>query len=92
MVNSIIEQYRLPRGTADVKEMLVWEPEAVFIHTATETHFDLVMACIEKRIAVYVDKPLPYDNIHRPEGCAISAGRILEIHMLADELISYLND
>ncbi|MDQ0492155.1 Gfo/Idh/MocA family protein [Paenibacillus brasilensis] len=60
-VNSIMEQYRLPRGTTDVKELLAWEPEAVFIHAATEAHFDLVMACIEKGIAVYVDKPLSYD-------------------------------
>lgn len=60
-VSSVMEQYRLPRGTTDVKEMLAWEPEAVFIHAATEAHFDLVMACIEKGIAVYVDKPLSYD-------------------------------
>ncbi|KAE8558056.1 virulence factor [Paenibacillus jamilae] len=60
-VSSTMEQYRLPRGTTDMKEMLAWEPEAVFIHAATEAHFDLVMACIEKGIAVYVDKPLSYD-------------------------------
>ncbi|AOK88830.1 Gfo/Idh/MocA family protein [Paenibacillus polymyxa] len=60
-VSFIMEQYRLPRGTTDVKELLAWEPEAVFIHAATEAHFDLVMACIEKGIAVYVDKPLSYD-------------------------------
>ncbi|KZE65453.1 dehydrogenase [Paenibacillus jamilae] len=60
-VSTTLEQYRLPRGTTDVKEMLAWEPEAVFIHAATKAHFDLVMACIEKGIAVYVDKPLSYD-------------------------------
>lgn len=31
------------------------------------------------------------EHIHRPEECAVRAGKVLESHMLADELISRLS-
>ncbi|MNJ53104.1 putative oxidoreductase YceM [compost metagenome] len=44
-----------------MKELLSWELDAVFIHTATEAHFDIVMQCLERGLSVYVDKPLSYN-------------------------------
>lgn len=52
--------YRLDNGTTDLKELLSWDLDAVFVHTATEAHFDIVMQCLERGLAVYVDKPLSY--------------------------------
>ncbi|MDO7905210.1 Gfo/Idh/MocA family oxidoreductase [Paenibacillus sp. JX-17] len=59
-VEEVIARYRLPKGTTDLKEMLCWDLDAVFIHTATESHYDIVMACLERGLPVYVDKPLSY--------------------------------
>ncbi|PQP82208.1 gfo/Idh/MocA family oxidoreductase [Paenibacillus sp. PCH8] len=59
-VKAIQHAYRINRGTTDLKELLSWELDAVFVHTATEAHFDIVMQCLERGLAVYVDKPLSY--------------------------------
>ncbi|MDP4096789.1 Gfo/Idh/MocA family oxidoreductase [Paenibacillus sp. P96] len=60
-VQQMLRKYRFKQGTTDLKELLGWGPDAVFIHSATEAHFDMVMQCIEQGVAVYVDKPLSYD-------------------------------
>ncbi|MGQ8874567.1 Gfo/Idh/MocA family protein [Paenibacillus sp. TSA_86.1] len=59
-VKEVGQAYRIERGTTDLKELLSWELDAVFVHTATEAHFEIVMACLEQGLAVYVDKPLSY--------------------------------
>ncbi|MFC9710101.1 Gfo/Idh/MocA family protein [Paenibacillus sp. NPDC056933] len=59
-VKEIQHTYRLSHGTTDLKELLSWDLDAVFVHTATEAHFDIVMQCLERGLAVYVDKPLSY--------------------------------
>ncbi|MFS0871448.1 Gfo/Idh/MocA family protein [Paenibacillus xylanilyticus] len=59
-VKAIQHTYRLDNGTTDLKELLSWDLDAVFVHTATEAHFDIVMQCLERGLAVYVDKPLSY--------------------------------
>ncbi len=59
-VKEIGQAHRIERGTTDLKELLSWDLDAVFVHTATESHFEIVMACLEKGLAVYVDKPLSY--------------------------------
>lgn len=59
-VTSAQHAYRLDNGTTDLKELLSWDLDAVFVHTATEAHFDIVMQCLERGLAVYVDKPLSY--------------------------------
>ncbi|MFB5269883.1 Gfo/Idh/MocA family protein [Paenibacillus enshidis] len=59
-VRQMLQKYRFQQGTTDLKELLSWRPDAVFIHSATEAHYDMVMECIELGKAVYVDKPLSY--------------------------------
>ncbi|WP_339273393.1 Gfo/Idh/MocA family oxidoreductase [Paenibacillus sp. FSL W8-0426] len=59
-VDAAKQLYRLEQGTTDIKELLSWDLDAVFIHTATEAHFELVMQCLERGLSVYVDKPLSY--------------------------------
>jgi virulence factor len=59
-VERLQAKYRLPFGTTKLKELLGLGLDAVFIHSPTQTHRDMVMACLEQGIAVYVDKPLSY--------------------------------
>lgn len=42
-------------------ELLSWDLDAVFVHSPTTTHYDIVTKCLEHGISVYVDKPLSYD-------------------------------
>lgn len=60
-VEEITSLYRLDRGTTHLDELFSWELDAVFVHTSTESHHEIVMNCIERGIAVYVDKPLSYN-------------------------------
>lgn len=59
-VEELQSLYRIEQGTTEMKELLSWDLDAVFVHTATESHFDIVMQCLERGLAVYVDKPLSY--------------------------------
>jgi virulence factor len=59
-VNRIANQYRINGRFDTVAALLDRKPDAVFIHSPTETHYDVVMACLERGVAVYVDKPLSY--------------------------------
>ncbi|MFF2909849.1 Gfo/Idh/MocA family protein [Paenibacillus sp. NPDC057934] len=60
-VQDTVEAYRFPKGTTDLNELLSWDVDAVFVHSPTPTHYDIVMKCLERRVSVYVDKPLSYD-------------------------------
>jgi virulence factor len=60
-VNRIADQYRISGRFDSVDSLLDIKPDAVFIHSPTETHYDVVMACLKRGVAVYVDKPLSYE-------------------------------
>ena len=60
-VRQIGSQYRLAPCCTELGSLLRTEPEAVFIHTATESHYSLAMECLSQGLHVYVDKPLSYD-------------------------------
>jgi len=53
---AICAQYRITPFVS--YEQLLSEIEAIFIHSATETHYDLCKQAILAGVAVYVDKPL----------------------------------
>lgn len=60
-VQQTVQEYRFPRGTTNLDELLGWELDAVFVHSPTPTHESIVTRCLERGVAVYVDKPLSYD-------------------------------
>lgn len=60
-VERIQERYRIPSGTTQLQELLDLQLDAVFVHSPTETHYEIVRACLLKGIPVYVDKPLSYE-------------------------------
>ncbi|WP_409341721.1 Gfo/Idh/MocA family protein [Paenibacillus sp. MBLB4367] len=64
--------YRIPFGTTRLDELLALGLDAVFVHSPTETHRDIAMACLRSGTAVYVDKPLSY-NIGESEEMAAYA-------------------
>ncbi|WP_438491606.1 Gfo/Idh/MocA family protein [Paenibacillus sp. IHBB 3054] len=60
-VQGAVRMYRLPKGTTDLNELLSWDLDAVFVHSPTPTHYEIVTQCLEHGLSVYVDKPLSYE-------------------------------
>lgn len=60
-VQDTVYSYRFPKGTTNLDELLSWDLDAVFVHSPTPTHYDIVTKCLEHGVSVYVDKPLSYD-------------------------------
>ncbi|UQZ83860.1 Putative oxidoreductase YceM [Paenibacillus konkukensis] len=60
-VETIAGRYRIPGKYDCVEGLLEAGPDAVFVHTSTEAHYEVVMACLKRGVPVYVDKPLSYD-------------------------------
>ncbi|OPA74617.1 dehydrogenase [Paenibacillus selenitireducens] len=71
-VDHMMQQYRLPFGTTNISQLFERNLDAMFIHSPTPSHYELVMACLAKQIPVYVDKPLSYD-LHESQAMAAMA-------------------
>ncbi|NOU96323.1 gfo/Idh/MocA family oxidoreductase [Paenibacillus sp. LMG 31456] len=59
-VARVADQYRIGGRFDSLEGLLEAKPDAVFIHSPTETHYELVMECLNHGVSVYVDKPLSY--------------------------------
>ncbi len=57
------------------------ELDAVFVHSPTETHYGIVMQCLQAGVSVYVDKPLSYEIGESEEMavCARETGKLLAV-------------
>jgi virulence factor len=53
--------YRIDNAYTELSELFKQEPQAVFVHTPTESHAGIVKQCLQQGIDVYVDKPLSYE-------------------------------
>lgn len=75
------ELYRIGPGCTDLSGIFRTEPEAVFVHTPTETHYGIVMECLRQGLHVYVDKPLSYDIRESAAMAeqAVKSGRLLAV-------------
>jgi virulence factor len=60
-VQRLGEIYRIDHTYTDLTSFLKQEPQAVFVHTPTETHGEIVKQCLLHGVDVYVDKPLSYE-------------------------------
>lgn len=57
-VTRVAKEYRITEFCLDYKQLLDYQVEAVFIHTATTSHYDIVHFFLENKVHVYVDKPI----------------------------------
>jgi virulence factor len=60
-VQKLADNYRIDNAYTEIIELFKQEPQAVFVHTPTETHAEIVKQCLQHGIDVYVDKPLSYE-------------------------------
>lgn len=61
-LNAISTKYRIRNAVGSLDELLSpqLKPAAAFVHTATESHVDVVSRLLNAGVHVYVDKPLAY--------------------------------
>lgn len=81
-VERVGRSIRVPGRYTSLDRMLgETDLDAVFVHSPTETHYDIVMQCLRAGVHVYVDKPLSYD-IGESEDmaqCARETGKLLAV-------------
>lgn len=57
-VAQIAEEYGIKEYCFQYEELLDYSIQAVFIHTATKSHYGIIKFFLENKIHVYVDKPI----------------------------------
>lgn len=60
-LKSLSNKYRISETVNTVDELINKKIEAAFIHTATESHIEIIEKLLKNDIHVYVDKPISYD-------------------------------
>ena len=60
VLQELKEQYRIDEAYTDIDSLIENNPDAVMIHSATDSHFQLVSKFLNVGIPVFVDKPLCY--------------------------------
>ncbi len=60
-IQAAARQYRIPKVSTHIDELTRWDLDAVFVHSATDSHYEIVTKCLEAGLPVYVDKPLSID-------------------------------
>ncbi|QAA30560.1 Gfo/Idh/MocA family protein [Clostridium manihotivorum] len=71
-LEKLSKQYRVSEYTTSVDELLKLNLKAAFVHTATESHFEICKKLLTSGIDVYVDKPLSYSYEESKELASIA--------------------
>ncbi|OLQ85697.1 oxidoreductase [Vibrio ponticus] len=67
VLSTLVNQYRIQHFTTDYQQLLSFNIDAVMIHSATATHYDIAAFFLSHGIATFVDKPLVdnYQDVER---------------------------
>lgn len=75
------KKYRIEYGTNSLDKLILDQPEAAFVLTASDSHFSIVKKLLESKIDVYVEKPAAM-HVHETEELAELADRNHKILMV----------
>lgn len=56
----LMQQYRISEGYTGLTELIAARPDAVMIHSSTDSHFHIASQLLKAGIAVFIDKPISY--------------------------------
>jgi virulence factor len=56
----LVQQYRITEYCEDASTLLLLKPDAVMIHSNTESHAQLARQCLQAGIPTFIDKPISY--------------------------------
>ncbi|EKY25426.1 Gfo/Idh/MocA family protein [Clostridium celatum] len=59
-LNEVKKTYRLSSAVESIQDLINSKIDVAFVHSSTESHFEICKTLIENKIHVYVDKPLCY--------------------------------
>ncbi|AEV94868.1 Gfo/Idh/MocA family protein [Pediococcus claussenii] len=78
-LSSLALKYGFKKGFQSIGELLKSGIDAIFIHTPTATHYDIIKKCLNAGIDVYVDKPISenLDEVTEMYNLAESKGLLL---------------
>ncbi|HEX5793813.1 MAG TPA: Gfo/Idh/MocA family oxidoreductase [Rheinheimera sp.] len=60
LLQQLMRQYRITEGYTELTQLIAARPDAVMIHSSTDSHFSLASQILQAGIAVFIDKPLSY--------------------------------
>lgn len=60
-LTEISEKYRFPFIHSELSDLIESGISAAFVHSSTESHYEIVKELLLHKIHVYVDKPITYD-------------------------------
>ena len=60
VLQKLMQQYRIREGYTELSQLIASRPDAVMIHSSTDSHFAIAMQLLQAGIAVFVDKPISY--------------------------------
>ena len=58
VVDELASRYRISEWCYDYRDLLKFSVEAVFIHTATSSHYEIIKYFLDHNVHVFVDKPI----------------------------------
>lgn len=59
-LNSLSKKYRINEAVSTIDELINMNIDTAFVHTATESHIEIIEKLLNNNIHVYVDKPISY--------------------------------
>ncbi len=60
MLKRLASQYRINETYTDLDALIQSKPDAVMVHSATDSHYSIIKKILSAHIPVFVDKPLSY--------------------------------
>jgi len=60
VLQQLMQQYRIKEGYTELAQLIAARPDAVMIHSSTDSHFSIATQLLNAGIAVFIDKPLSY--------------------------------
>lgn len=81
ILDEVSRKHRINEFVSNVDELIEANVECAFVHSATESHFEIVKKLLENKVNVYVDKPLSYNYDESKELIELSkkTGKILMV-------------
>lgn len=60
-LDNLSKKYRINESVSSVDDLINMNIDAAFVHTATESHVEIIEKLLNNNIHVYVDKPISYN-------------------------------
>lgn len=63
LLQQLMQQYRVSEGYTELAQLIAAKPDAVMIHSSTDSHFAIARQLLQAGIAVFIDKPISYNLV-----------------------------